>query len=85
MSIYATVGVPEVWRVDNRTLTFHALDANQKYQIVSRSLSFPLVTAADLMGFLALCVSQNENRVLRQFRAWIRQQLPGSGTVSPAP
>jgi Uma2 family endonuclease len=85
MSIYATLGVPEVWRLDNRTLTFHALGAKRSYSAVSHSLSFPLVTAADLMPFLALCASQEENSVLRQFRAWVRQQMAAGGTAPPTP
>ena len=85
MSIYAALGVPEVWRLDERTLTFHALDANRKYTIVGHSESFPLVTPTDLMGFLVLCASQDENSVIRQFRAWIRLQMSGGGQTSIAP
>ncbi len=86
MSIYATLGVPEVWRVDNRTLTFHALDANgKKYNAISHSLSFPQVTPADLMGFMAMGATQDENSVIRQFRAWIQQRRAGGGATSPTP
>ena len=85
MSIYAALGVPEVWRLDVRTLTFHALGANRKYTVVGHSVSFPLVTPADLMGFLALCAGQDENSVIRQFRAWIQQQMSGGGQTSIAP
>ena len=80
MSIYATLRVPEVWRVDNQTLTFHALDANRKYTVVSHSLSFPQVTPADLMNFFAMCIHQHENSVIRQFRTWVQQQIAGGGT-----
>lgn len=85
MSIYASLGVPEVWRLDNRTLTFHALDANRKYAAISHSLSFPLATPADLMNFLMMCVGQDENSVLRQFRAWVQQQLSKGGIAPPTP
>jgi len=87
MSIYAALGVPEVWRLDNQTLTFHALDANgKKYTAISHSLSFPLVAPADLMGFVAMCAGQDENSVIRQFRAWVQQQQPAAGgTTPPAP
>ena len=85
MGIYAALGVPEVWRLDDRTLTFHALDAKRKYTVVSHSLSFPLVTPADLMGFLAMCAGQDENSVIRQFRAWVRQQMAGGGTKTSTP
>ncbi len=86
MGIYAALGVPEVWRVDNRTLTFQALDAaNRKYTAVSHSLSFPLVTPADLMRFSARCAGQDENSVIRQFRVWVQQQRAGGGGKTPTP
>jgi Uma2 family endonuclease len=87
MSIYAALGVPEVWRMDNQTLTFHALDANRKkYTAITHSLSFPLVTPADLMNFMAMCASQDENSVIRQFRTWVQQQQSASGgTQTPTP
>jgi Uma2 family endonuclease len=85
MSIYAALGVPEVWRVDNQTLSFHTLGVNRKYTAISHSLSFPLVTPADLMGFMAMCATQDENSVIRQFRAWIQQQLRGAGAIPPTP
>lgn len=85
MSIYAALGVPEVWRLEARTLSFHALGTNRKYIVVSHSLSFPLVTAADLMGFPALCANQDENSVIRQFRTWVGQQRAGGGQTSKTP
>jgi Uma2 family endonuclease len=85
MSIYATLGVPEVWRVDNGTLTFQALSTNRKYSAVSHSLLFPQVRPADLMNFVAMCATQDENSVIRQFRAWVKQQITGGGTASPTP
>jgi Uma2 family endonuclease len=85
MKIYAVLGVPEVWRVENQTLSFHSLGPNRKYSVISHSLSFPLVTPADLMGFLALRANQDENSVVRQFRAWLHQRMGSSGTPPPTP
>lgn len=85
MGIYAALSVPEVWRLDARTLTFHALGGNRKYAVVGRSLSFPMVTPTDLMSFLVLCTGQDENSVIRQFRVWVRQQLQAGGTTPPTP
>jgi hypothetical protein len=44
-----------------------------------------LVTAADLMPFLALRAGQEENSVIRQFRAWVRQQMASGGKTLPTP
>jgi Uma2 family endonuclease len=83
MPIYATLGVPEVWRLAGDTLTFHVLAADQRYEIAAVSRSFPLVTPADLLDFLQQArQAVDENVVVRQFRDWIRQRR---ATAQPAP
>lgn len=83
MSIYAVLGVPEVWRLEGDALTFHVLGAGA-YQESATSQSFPLVTPADLLGFLQqLRQAGNENPLLQQFREWIRQRL--ANPPSPRP
>jgi Uma2 family endonuclease len=80
MGIYAALGVPEVWRLAGRALTFHVLQADGKYAEGSQSRSFPKVSPADIEGFLALRADLEENAAIRQFRAWIHQHLLGSTT-----
>jgi len=81
LSIYAALGVPEVWRLDGDTLTFHVLGAKGAYATAATSRSFPLVTPADLVGFLQQArQSGDDNAVIRQFRAWVRQRRAGAGT-----
>jgi hypothetical protein len=41
MAIYASLGIPEVWRCDGETLTIHLLQANQKYAPTERSRALP--------------------------------------------
>jgi Uma2 family endonuclease len=84
MSIYAALGVPEVWRFDGQVLTFYALQPDETYAAQPTSLTFPTLTPGDLMPFLALQPQQDENTVIRQFRAWVRQRFPG-GSRSPQP
>jgi Uma2 family endonuclease len=83
MAIYAALRVPEVWRFDDRVLTFHAQQADGTYADVVASISFPFLTAADLSRFLALRAQHGENAIVAQFRAWVRQQLGASGSGSP--
>ncbi|HEY7153960.1 MAG TPA: Uma2 family endonuclease [Gemmataceae bacterium] len=85
MGIYAALGVPEVWRFEAPTLTFHALGANHKYSSIMHSLSFPFVTPADLIRFLPLRAAQGNNNVVRQFRVWVRQQMAAGGAPPPTP
>lgn len=80
MGIYAALGVPEVWRLDEPTLTFLALGANRSYNALPHSLSFPTLKPADLMTFSPLRANQDENSVVRQFRVWVRQNLPPGAT-----
>jgi Uma2 family endonuclease len=73
MDIYAALRVPEVWRLDGDVLSFHVLDEADVYQVAAFSRSFPLVTPADLLGFLQMArQAGDENAVTRQFRAWVR-------------
>ncbi len=82
MSIYAAIRVPEVWRLQGDSLTFHVLDEDGKYQASAVSRAFPLVTPADLLGFIKQArLAEDENVVIRQFRAWIRQR--GKSSASP--
>jgi Uma2 family endonuclease len=81
MAIYAVLGVPEVWRYSDQSLTFNVLAADGTYSAVAASLAFPLVAPGDFARFLLLATQQDDNAVVREFRAWVRQNLSGSGAV----
>jgi Uma2 family endonuclease len=75
LGIYAKLRVPEVWRLDGDALTFHVLGEGGEYQAAEASRSFPLVTPADLLGFLQkIREAGDENPLTREFREWIRQR-----------
>src|SRR5262249_46025463 len=64
MSIYANLGVPEVWRLRDGVLTFYRLSSGA-YTVTSNSISFPFLTAADLLPFLQQAIqAQDENAVV---------------------
>jgi len=75
MPIYARLRVPEVWRLDVHGLTFHVLQPNGDYSEQPHSLVFPQFTPTDLSNFLALRNQYDNNEVVRQFRAFVRQRL----------
>jgi Uma2 family endonuclease len=78
MKIYAALRVAEVWRLDGpQALSFHVLQPNGTYEVVDRSRAFPMVTPGDLLRFLALQGQLDDMNLLRQFREWVRQHLPG--------
>jgi Uma2 family endonuclease len=75
MSIYARLGVPEVWRLTAQGLTFQTLQPNGHYAEQTHSLAFPPFTPADLTTHMALRAQHDENEVVRQFRQFVRQRL----------
>jgi Uma2 family endonuclease len=75
MGIYAALRVPDVWRVDDEVLTFHVLQETGDYVRRETSLLFPDVRPADLMRVLELRSSLDDNGVVREFRAWVRNTL----------
>jgi len=80
LSIYARLGVPEVWRVDGDVLTFHVLDTDRTYRDATISRSFPLLTPAALLGFLQQSrTSDDDTVVIRGFREWVRERRATSG------
>ena len=61
MNIYSALGVPEVWRYDTRTLSFHVLGPDGAYSTVSQSLAMPQVRSAELAPLLPLAGTMDEN------------------------
>jgi Uma2 family endonuclease len=77
MKIYASLGVPEVWRLDAAGLTVQVLGPKRRYAASPQSKSFPLVSPANLARFLPLRARLDENTVVQQLRTWFRQQAQG--------
>jgi Uma2 family endonuclease len=75
MSIYAALGVPEVWRLSANGLAFNVLYGSA-YQARPNSLSFPQLASADLAVFLARWGHTDDTTIVLQFRDWVRQHLP---------
>lgn len=75
MKIYADLGVAEVWRFADHSLAFYALGSDRSYALAPRSAAFPFVIPEDLLPFLALRTTRDENAVVREFRAWVREQI----------
>jgi Uma2 family endonuclease len=81
MGIYAALRVPEVWRLEGGQVVCHLLGAGG-YTVSASSRVFPGLAPADLGAFLAQRTQIDENTLLRQFRAWIRQQQASGGLPS---
>jgi len=81
MSIYRSLGVPEIWRLEDDVLTFHLL-VNGGYQEIPSSVAIPLVTPADLLPTIQQArVVADEMPVFRALRQWARQRAAGQSTT----
>jgi Uma2 family endonuclease len=77
MGIYAALGVPEVWRLDNDALSFQVLDADNNYRQVAASPTFPGVRPDNLTPYVREArQAADQNEVTSRFREWVRQRRP---------
>ena len=72
LSIYADLGVPEVWLYDGATLKVHQLQSDGKYVQQTRSPSFPFLPLEEIEGFFARRNETDETTWIRSFRAWVK-------------
>jgi Uma2 family endonuclease len=75
MSIYASLGVAEVWRFDGSTLTFHGLEAAQQYVSLERSRGFPALTPERVLQFLAQSDRLSEHELMAALIDWVRREV----------
>jgi Uma2 family endonuclease len=75
LALYAAIGVREVWRYRNGTITMYALDGDA-YAERAESLAFPALTPALLAGFVAESRTLRRPEWMRRVREWARNN-PG--------
>lgn len=73
-SIYAALGVPEIWRYDGEQLTIHHLQEDQ-YVNVERSLALPMLSGGALTSFLARLQKDGESQTLVAFDEWLQSPV----------
>jgi Uma2 family endonuclease len=85
LAIAARLGVPEVWRWDRETLHIMLLESDGQYAESKHSRALPFLPVAELVRFLNLeDTTQSETKLLRAFRAWVREQKAGGwGGTAP--
>ena len=74
LSLYASLGVPEVWRYDGNRLIIYQLEA-EEYVERDVSPTFPFLSQVEMLRFLELRRTTKENALLRLFREWVRTQI----------
>lgn len=73
LPVYAALGVPEVWKFDEKALTIHRLD-NRQYVEAPRSGQLLILTGEILTQFLDRAQEEDQDKALRAFEDWLRQQ-----------
>jgi Uma2 family endonuclease len=70
LSLYAILGIGEVWRYDGETLTFYQLQSGE-YVTVDRSPTFPILSPDRVLEFLSDCQTDGVNRAVKKLREWV--------------
>jgi Uma2 family endonuclease len=71
-SIYAAMGVPEIWRFDGEHLDCLLLDDSGHYVVFEYSRCLPIIRVRDLEQFLGRAGSNDETSLMHAFRDWVR-------------
>ncbi|MGE3808030.1 MAG: Uma2 family endonuclease [Gemmataceae bacterium] len=75
LSIYAAMGVPEVWQYDGQQLRVKLLGQDGKYVPASAGRTFPFLPLVALEEALNKRTSLGEIELVREFRAWVRGRI----------
>jgi Uma2 family endonuclease len=74
-SVYAALGVPEVWRFDGARLEVLVLSVSGSYESASKSRAFPFLPMDEFERFVLLAASTPETTLVRQFHDWVKQNI----------
>jgi Uma2 family endonuclease len=75
--IYASLGVPELWRYSRQSLQVYQL-VEGNYDLSETSLAFPFLPIAEIPGFIEQSKVVGQRAVVRLFRTRIREILKSS-------
>jgi Uma2 family endonuclease len=81
LAIDAALRVPEVWRLEKQQVVCYLLGSQGHYAASTSSLAFPGLNPDELSRFLAMRRQMDENAVVRQLRAWLRQHFATGGSA----
>ena len=73
-TIYAAIGVSEIWRYRRESLQVYQL-VEGKYEMCDRSLAFPFLPVAEIPGFIEQSRTVGQRAAVRLFRQRIQEIL----------
>ncbi|MGH9831450.1 MAG: Uma2 family endonuclease [Blastocatellia bacterium] len=68
--IYASIGVPELWRHTGSEMYFYRLEEDE-YLEISHSDLFPFLTPDDAFSFLSIGEAEGAVVMMNEFREWV--------------
>jgi len=75
MAIYAAIGVVEVWRYADDTLTFWVLSSNGNYVASPKSTLFPVeIKPGELMPFIRRYDRDEVHEIMEDVQAWVEER-----------
>ncbi|MFO0981453.1 MAG: Uma2 family endonuclease [Planctomycetota bacterium] len=82
LSIYAAMGVPEVWQWIGDHLSVLRLQPSGEYLAADASQIFPMLPLAGLEPLLRRRHEVDDTQLVREFRAWLKTVLGRKGSKS---
>jgi Uma2 family endonuclease len=76
LPIYASLGIPEVWRFDGEKILLLAL-VNGNYQEVAVSIALPIVTVEILQDWLSQAKTMGESSWAMAIQRWVQEAMIG--------
>ena len=71
LTIYAALGIQEIWRFDGENLFIYCLQYGN-YQEQEKSNVLPILSRSVILNFLIRRGEKGENALLREFREWLQ-------------
>jgi hypothetical protein len=78
LSLYAALGVTEVWQYSDNGIVFWHLDESRTYRAAPNSLVVPFLTSEKIAEFISGAESSRSYEARRDFRVWVRSNQPKS-------
>lgn len=72
LPIYARLGVPEIWRLEENRLTVLRLGHDGQYSPVDHSPNFPFLPLDEFMKFALRMETEEQTSLLIEFQSWVR-------------
>jgi Uma2 family endonuclease len=74
LTIYAGMGVPEIWRYEGQSFEIYQL-CDREYISSDRSLAFPNLPLLEIQNFLQHATTMDYLELVGAFRRWVKTQI----------